>query len=148
MNADSLSFLVLEFSSLLRYSLIIILNIQGLAHTFIYFSTCSSLTIRHIAYLDTNFLYTLFIPCGRLVIQPASFRSLSFAKPLPARCSFIFGNRKSQTVPGPDYTEDARRCSNGIVHAARLVSAGQYADVYCRATEKFHARACPFGKII
>ena len=40
-----------------------------------------------------QFVYTLFIPCGRLVIQPASFRSSSFAKRLPARCS-IFGNRK------------------------------------------------------
>ena len=41
-----------------------------------------------------EFVYTLFIPCGRLVIQPASFRSSSFTKRLPARCSFIFGNRK------------------------------------------------------
>ena len=41
-----------------------------------------------------QFVYTLFIPRGRLVIQPASFRSSSFAKHLPARCSFIFGNRK------------------------------------------------------
>ena len=41
-----------------------------------------------------QFVYTLFIPCGRLVIQPASFRSWSFSKHLPARCSFIFGNRK------------------------------------------------------
>ena len=32
-------------------------------------------------------------------------------------------------MPGPDCTEDARRCSSGITHAARLVSAGQYADV-------------------
>ena len=49
--------------------------------------------------------------------------------------------------PGPDCTEDARRFPNGIAHAARLVSAEQYADVYCRATEKFHVRACLFGKI-
>ena len=35
---------------------------------------------------------------------------------------------------------------NGIAHAARLVSAGQYADVHCRATEQFHARACFFGQ--
>ena len=41
-----------------------------------------------------QFVYILFITCGRLVIQPASFRSSSFAKRLPARCSFIFGNRK------------------------------------------------------
>ena len=41
-----------------------------------------------------QFVYTLFIPCGRLVIQPAYFRSSSFAKRLPARCSFIFWNRR------------------------------------------------------
>ena len=50
-------------------------------------------------------------------------------------------------VPGPDCTEGARRCSNGISHTAMLVSAGQYADVHCRATEQFHARACLYGKI-
>ena len=38
-----------------------------------------------------QFVYTDYIPCGNLVVQPASFRS-SFAKHLPARCSFIFGN--------------------------------------------------------
>ena len=48
---------------------------------------------------------------------------------------------------GPDCTENARRCPNGIGHAGRLVSAGQYADVHCRATEQFHARACLFGEI-
>ena len=41
-----------------------------------------------------QFVYSLFIPCGRLVIQPASFRSSSFAKRLPASSFFIFGNRK------------------------------------------------------
>ena len=40
-----------------------------------------------------------------------------------------------------------RRCSNGIAHAARLVYVRQYADVHCRATEQFHARACLFAKI-
>ena len=54
---------------------------------------------------------------------------------------------KSPTVPGPDCTEDAQICSNGIAHAARLVSAGQYADVQCRATEQLHAKAYLFGKI-
>ena len=39
-------------------------------------------------------MYTLFISCGRLVAQPEYFRSSSFAKRLPARCSFIFENRK------------------------------------------------------
>ena len=41
-----------------------------------------------------QFVYTLFMPCSRLVIQPASFRSSSFAKRLPARWSFFFGNRE------------------------------------------------------
>ena len=41
-----------------------------------------------------QFMYTLFVPCGHLVIEPASFRTSSFAKRLPARCAFIFGNRK------------------------------------------------------
>ena len=54
---------------------------------------------------------------------------------------------KSSTMPGPDCMEDAWRCPNGIADAARFLSAGQYADVHCRATEKFHARACLFGKI-
>ena len=41
-----------------------------------------------------QFVYALFIACGRMVLQPASFRSSSFAKRLPTWCSFIFGNRK------------------------------------------------------
>ena len=58
----------------------------------------------------------------------------SFAKGLPARCTFIFGNRKK--------SDGARSglyggCPNGIA----LVSAGQYADV------QLHARACLFGNI-
>ena len=59
----------------------------------------------------------------------------------------FFGNRKRPTVPGPDCTEDVLRCPNRIAHAARLLSAGQYADVHCRVTKQFHARACLFGKI-
>ena len=39
-------------------------------------------------------VYILVIPCGRLVIQSASFMSSSVVKRLPARRSFIFGNRK------------------------------------------------------
>ena len=61
--------------------------------------------------------------------------------------SFIFGNGLSPTVPGTDWTEYARRCPNGIANEARLVSAGQYADVHCCATEQLHARACRFGNI-
>ena len=41
-----------------------------------------------------HFVYTVIIPCGRLVIQSASFRSSSFTKRSPARFSFIFENRK------------------------------------------------------
>ena len=88
-----------------------------------------------------QFVNSLFIPCGRLVIQTASFRSSSFAERLPAKC-FILETVKSLTVPGPDCTEDARRCPNGIAHSARFVSAGQYADVHCRAAEQSHAWAC------
>ena len=92
-------------------------------------------------------MYTLFKPCGRLVIQRASFLSSSFAKRLPARCSFILETGKSPTVPGPDCTEVTQRCRNGIAHAARLLSAGQCSDVHCRATKQFHARAFLFYKI-
>ena len=42
-----------------------------------------------------QFVYTLFIPRDRLVIQPASFKSSSFAKCLSGRCSFIFVNGKN-----------------------------------------------------
>ena len=77
-----------------------------------------------------QFVYTLFIPCGCLVIERASFRSSSFAKRFPPRRSFILDTGKSPTVPSLDCMEDARRCPNGIAHAARLVSAGQYADVH------------------
>ena len=120
------------------YSLIIQnLNIRGVPHT---------LSIFHMVTFDIQtlvpwhqFVYrpTLFIQCGRLVIESASFRSPSFAKRLPARRSFIFG--KSPMVSGPDCTEDTRRCPNGIAHAARLLAD---ADVHCRATEQFHARVC------
>ena len=48
---------------------------------------------------------------------------------------------KCPMVPGPDCMEDGRRCPNGIAHAARLVSAGQYADMHCHATEQCHWRA-------
>ena len=98
----------------------------------------------HIVVFDTKtlvvpwhqFVYTLFISCGRMVVQPASVRSSSFVKRLPAWCApSLLGIGKYPTVPGPDCTEDARRCPNGIGHAARLVSAGQYEDVHCRATE-------------
>ena len=54
---------------------------------------------------------------------------------------------KSLKVPGPDCTEDARRCPNVIARSARLVSAGRYSDVHWCATEQFNARTCPFGKI-
>ena len=97
-----------------------------------------------------QFVYTIFMPCGRLLfnqVMTAFFRSSSIAKRLPATCPVILEIGKSPTVPDPDCNEDARRCPNGIVHAVSLVSAGQYADVHCCATEQFHARACLFGKI-
>ena len=54
---------------------------------------------------------------------------------------------KSPMVSGSDCTEDVRRCPNGITHAARVVSTGQYADMHCHTTEQFHSKACLFGKI-
>ena len=106
----------------------------------------------HIAALDIKtlvvtwqqFVYTLFIPCGCLVIQLASFWSSPFAK--QGAPSFL-ETGKRPTLPGLDCMEDARRCPTGIAHAAMLVSARQYVDVHCRATEQFHARACLFGKL-
>ena len=56
-------------------------------------STFSHSRLWHFVVPWHQFVYTLFIPCGRVVIKPASFRSSSFAKHLPAMCSFIFGNR-------------------------------------------------------
>ena len=57
----------------------------------------------------------------------------------------FFETEKSPTVPGSDCMEDARRYSNGIVHAERLVTD---ADMRCRATEQFHASAWPFGNML
>ena len=105
----------------------------------------------HIVLLDIKalvpwhqFVYTLFISCGHLVIQPASFRSSSSVKHLPTRCSFIFGNRKK--------FDDARSgqyvgCSKMSQCNFSFVSAGQYTNMHCRTTEQFHARACFFGKL-
>ena len=93
-----------------------------------------------------QFVYTLFIQCGRLVIRPASFRSSSFVKRLAARSSFIFENRKkSDGLRSGLYGRCSKMCQ--CICAARFLSVGQYADVHCRATEQFHARACLFGKI-
>ena len=123
------------------------MNIQVLAHTFFYFSRQSPLTLKYLLYLDT----CLCIPSTHHVAAGYStsilkvfifFRSV-YQKGVP---SFL-KTGKSPTVPGPDCTEDVRRCRNGIAHATRLVSDGQYADVHCRATEQFHARTCLFGKI-
>ena len=58
------------------------------------------------------------------------------------RAPSFFKTGKSPTAQGPECTEDARRCPNGTAHAVRFVSAGQYADVHCGATEQFHAKAC------
>ena len=91
-----------------------------------------------------QFVYTLFIPCGR---RQHSSGLHHLRNVYQQEAPSILETEKSPTVPGPDCTEDARRCPNGISHAARLVSAGQYADVHCRATEQFHATACLFGKI-
>ena len=94
-------------------------------------SIAKRLPARHLSYLGTSLCY----PLQTMWPPTAFFRSLSFAKLLPARRSFIFVIRKTPTVP------------NGTAHAARLVSAGQFAEVHCRATEQFHARVCLFCKI-
>ena len=60
------------------------------------------------------------------------FRRSSFVKRYQQGDPSFLETGKSPTVPCPDCTENARRCPNGIAHATRLVSAGQYADVHCR----------------
>ena len=74
------------------------LNIQVLAHTFMYLSTFSPLTLRHLSY----FVSSLCIPSSYHVaawlfnqVTTASFRSSSFAKRLPAKCSFTGNRNKS-----------------------------------------------------
>ena len=75
-----------------RYSLTIIqkLNIQVLAHTFVYYFTKSPLTLRHLSDLSTS----LCKHSSYHVAPDSILRSSSFAKSLPARCSFTFGKRK------------------------------------------------------
>ena len=82
-----------------RYSLIIIIiqklnrSIQVLAHTSVYVSTQSPLTLRHQSYLGTS----LCIPCYTMWSPGYSTSILQVfvtRKRLPVRCSFIFGNRK------------------------------------------------------
>ena len=95
--------------------------------------------IKALVHVPWHQFVCMFIPCGRLANQPTFFSVYQQGAP-----SFL-ETGKSPTVLGPDCMEDARRCPNGIAHAARLVSARQYADVHCRATEQFHARACLFS---
>ena len=65
------------------------LNIQVIALTLVYYSIQTSpLKLRHL-----NLGTSLCIPFSYHV-PPASFRCSSFAKRLPARCSFILVNRK------------------------------------------------------
>ena len=128
-----------------RYSLIIT---EKLIYKFRHLALS---TIPHVAF-DIKalvpwhqFVYTIVIPCG--CRQHSSgihhLRSV-YQKGAPSFLETV----RSTTVPGLDCAEDALRCPTGIAHAARLVSAGQYADMHCRVTEQSHARACLFGKII
>ena len=68
------------------------LHKSAFAHSRFY-SAAATCKFWHIPW--HQFVFTLFISCGHLFIQPASFRSSSsLAKHLPTRRSFIFGNRK------------------------------------------------------
>ena len=91
-----------------------------------------------------QFVYTLFTPCSlRQHYSGLHYLRNVYQQGVPSSLE----TGKSLTVPGPDCMEDARRCPNGSPHAARVVSAGQYADLHCRATEQFHAWARLFCKI-
>ena len=115
---------------LLLLLLLLLLILRGLGRFSLFRLQIVVVSIFSCVFLGSIFLvvYNLKLPCV--------FYFLSFK---------VSG--KSPTLPSPDYTEDARRFSNGIAHAARLVTAGQYADVQGRATEQYHSRACLFGKI-
>ena len=88
-----------------------------------------------------QFVYTLFIPYSRLLFNQHLSGLHHFRSVYQQGAPSFLGTGKIPTVPGPNCTEDARRCHNGIAHAARLVSAGQYADVHCRATEQLASSA-------
>ena len=124
-----------------RYSFIIIiqkLNIQFLAHIFVYSSIKSPLTLRHLSCLGTSLCipYSYHVAASLFNQHPSGHHDLRsvYQQGAPS----VLETGKSPTVPGRNCTEDARIYPNGIVHAAKLVSAGQYADVHCRATEQFH----------
>ena len=79
---------------------------------------------------------------------PTVFKSSSSAKRLPARCSFIFANRKNSDVARSELYAGCSKmsqwnCSRSKTCVCRAVCG----DVHCRATEQFHARACLFSKI-
>ena len=94
-----------------------------------------------------QFVYTLFIPCGHLVIQPASFRSSLFAKCLPARSSFIFGNRKNFDGARSGLYGGCSKMSQWNCSCSKTCICWEYVDVHCCATEQFHVRDGLFGKI-
>ena len=105
----------------------------------------SPLTLRHLSYLGTSLcIPSSYHVAARLFNQHPS--RLHLRRVYQQGGPSFLETGKCQTVPGPDCTEDARRYPNGIAHVARLVSAGQYADVHCCATEPFHESACLFGK--
>ena len=129
------------------YSLIIIqkLNIE------VWYILC---LLFEIVAFDIDTCHTLApvcvgpIPCSYHVAADSILLVFIICEAVTSKVLLHFWKQeKNPKVPGPDCTEDARRCPNGIAHAARIVSAGQYADVHFRATEQFHAEACLFGKI-
>ena len=80
-------------------------------------------------------MYTLFIPCSRQQ-HSSGFHHLQGIYQQGAPSFLETG--KSLMVPGPNCTEDARRCPNEIAHAARLMSARQYADRHCHNRTTAH----------
>ena len=114
--------------------------IQVLVRTFVAFH------IKELVVPWHQFVYTLFIPSGRLFIQPASLRS-SFAKRLPERCSFIFGNRKKFDCARSGLYGGCSKMSqwNCLRSKANVCRAVCGSALSCNRT--VHARACLFGKI-
>ena len=82
-------------------------------HTFVYFSTYSPLTLRHL-YLGTSFCIpsSYHVAAWLFNQHPSGLHRLRSVYQQSAPSFLETGT--SPTVPGPDCTEDARRCLSGI----------------------------------